>query len=80
MWPGRPETYEEMEAESDYRNRCALDAGAKRFRESGGKWDAIRFDCFNREEARKAKEYAIAKHPDIQWHFSWIAGGTEPLP
>lgn len=78
-WPGRPKTYDEVEAESDAANRRALDAGAKRFRESG-EWDAIRFDCFNREEARKAKDYAMTKHPDVKWHFTWIAGGTESHP
>lgn len=77
---GREMTWEQEEAWRDHDNTLRLDAGATRYRAEPTKWDAVRFECFNREEARKAKEYATRKHPDVPWLFSWLHGADEPLP
>lgn len=77
---GREMTWEQEKAWRDSDNNRRLDEGAKRYRADPSKWDAVRFECFNREEARKAKEYAVSKYPDVPWVFTWLCGGTEPLP
>lgn len=70
-------TRAEVEAAYDAADRRMLDEAAARFRKEGGKWDAVRMDCFSKAEADRYRAYAEAKHPDVPWLFSWIGPPKE---
>lgn len=45
-----------------------------------GRYDAVRFELFNVEEAREVRQIMETKYPDVRYVREWIAGGADPRP
>lgn len=63
-----------MNDDDDIPDLCAR--GAKEVR--AGRYDVVRFDLFNVDEARRVRRIMDSQYPDVPYFRRWVAGGLDP--